>query len=84
MQSAAETGKPESHMLTRQEAAALLGIGKTLFYKLLAAGKVPSPVKIGEAYRWSRSKLVGWIEAGCPDVRTWEASWSMRHRRAAS
>lgn len=37
-----------------------------------AAGLVPRPVRIGKAVFWRPDELAGWVEAGCPDRKTWD------------
>jgi predicted DNA-binding transcriptional regulator AlpA len=54
-------------------AAALAGVGRATWHRLRAAGKVPPAVRLGRAVRWRRAEIVAWIEAGCPDGRTWAA-----------
>jgi hypothetical protein len=38
-----------------------------------AAGRIPAGLKIGSSKRWRYSEIVAWVQAGCPDRRTWEA-----------
>jgi predicted DNA-binding transcriptional regulator AlpA len=38
-----------------------------------AAGRIPAPVKLGGRTLWRVAELRAWVEAGCPDRRTWEA-----------
>jgi predicted DNA-binding transcriptional regulator AlpA len=44
-----------------------------------AAGRIPRPVKIGRSTLWISAELRAWLEAGCPDRKTWEAM--QRHGR---
>jgi predicted DNA-binding transcriptional regulator AlpA len=37
-----------------------------------AAGRIPRPLRIGRSKRWPVAEIAAWIEAGCPDRRTWE------------
>lgn len=37
------------------------------------AGKLPAPVRIGCAKRWSVEEIKRWLAAGAPDRRTWNA-----------
>ncbi len=48
----------EPLILTRKEAAALLGIGPDTFRKLLAEGAVPPGFMIGRRMRWTRDALI--------------------------
>jgi predicted DNA-binding transcriptional regulator AlpA len=42
-----------------------------------AAGKLPSPVRIGGRVVWRLDEIRAWLDAGAPDRQTWAA------RRAA-
>ena len=58
-------------MLTREtdalirdgDAAALLGCSKATFWRRVADGTIPRPVKIGGMSRWPRSEIVAVIDA---------------------
>ena len=63
----------EALLLTDREAAALCGLGRSTWRRLQAAGKVPPPVKLGRSCRYRKSELLAWIDAGCPDAKTWAA-----------
>ena len=55
------------------EAARLLGIGKSLFYSMLATERFgPRPVRLGRAVRFSRIEIEAWIAAGAPPRARWE------------
>lgn len=54
-------------------AAALAGVSRATWHRLRAAGKLPPPVKLGRSCRWNRAEVLLWIDAGCPDARTWAA-----------
>src|SRR5262249_2571520 len=43
------------------------------WWRDLAANRIPSPVKIGGRPLWRVQELREWVEAACPDRRTWEA-----------
>jgi predicted DNA-binding transcriptional regulator AlpA len=59
-------------LLDGRSAAAALGIGRTLFYKLHATGRLgPLPVKLGERSLWVRAELERWALAGCPARDDW-------------
>jgi predicted DNA-binding transcriptional regulator AlpA len=38
-----------------------------------AAGRLPAALRLGGSKRWRYSEIVAWVEAGCPDRKTWEA-----------
>ena len=62
----------EPEALPAASAARLLGIGRTKFFTMNSAGKVPMPVYLStKCPRWVRSELLAWLAAGCPDRQTW-------------
>src|SRR3954465_3323970 len=65
-----DAGAPESLLLTPEEAATLLRIGRTTVYALMKAGDL-RPVHIGRSTRLSRAELerfVGRLDAPPPSV----------------
>jgi predicted DNA-binding transcriptional regulator AlpA len=60
-------------LLTAEQAAAFCGMSRSVWYKYLAAGKIPRPVKIGSLARWRKDELAAWIAAGCPSRDKWDA-----------
>jgi predicted DNA-binding transcriptional regulator AlpA len=48
-------------------------MSRAAWYKRLASGQVPRPVKIGNLSRWRKGELAAWIEAGCPARDRWDA-----------
>lgn len=54
-------------------AAALAGVSRPTWWRLHAAAKTPAATRLGRSVRWNRGELEAWIEARCPDRRTWEA-----------
>lgn len=60
-------------LLTAEEAAVLLGVCKSMFWRLHSQGKVPLPVRLSaRVVRWRADELRSWIAAGCPHVTEWE------------
>lgn len=51
---------------------AMLDISRASWYKLVASGKAPKPIKLGRVSRWNRAELEQWIAAGCPPRSRWE------------
>jgi excisionase family DNA binding protein len=52
----------EKLMLKPREAAAAVGIGRTLFYRLVKAGTIPS-CRVGKSIRIPVAALRAWAEA---------------------
>lgn len=55
-------------LLTVDAVAELLSCSVRHVYRLSDAGKMPRPVKLGNANRWRRSELDSWLSAGCPRI----------------
>ena len=60
-----------AELLNAKAVAALLaGCSTRHLYRLVDAGKMPRPLKLGGLVRWRRAEVLDWIAAGCPAVRT--------------
>jgi excisionase family DNA binding protein len=55
-----------SLLLTAEEVAAMLGVSERTLWRLLSAGKVPTPVRFGRNTRWRAGEVREWIDRGCP------------------
>ena len=63
----------DSLLLSVDNAAKLLGIGRSHFYGLHSSGRLgPLPVKLGKRVLWNRKDLESWVMAGCPARREWQ------------
>jgi predicted DNA-binding transcriptional regulator AlpA len=38
-------------------------------WRLLSAGKLPEPIRVGRSVRWRMSDIREWIDSGCPPTR---------------
>ncbi len=56
------------------QAAALIGVSRSMFYALLDAGKIgPMGVKLGaKCHRFPLAELRAWAEAGMPSREQWQ------------
>jgi prophage regulatory protein len=54
-------------------AGPMCGRSEASWWRDHAAGRIPAPIKIGGRTLWRVEELRAWVEAGCPDRRTWEA-----------
>lgn len=62
----------ETLLLSAEDSAQLLGIGRTLFYSMHSSGRLgPMPVKLGRRALWRREELKNWVRAGCPARNQW-------------
>jgi len=63
-------------MLTTRDMMTLLRVGAATLWRMLAAGRLPAPMRIGgrgkAPHRWRAEEIRAWIEAGMPDRNTWE------------
>ncbi len=55
-----------SKLISVQELSSMLGMSKRTVWRLLSAGQVPQPVRIGRNTRWRLDQIVQWIDSGCP------------------
>lgn len=66
--------KPEPALLiTVEQLAARLNLSKRTVYRLLSAGAMIEPIRLGGTVRWRVAEVEAWIAAGCPARLTWEA-----------
>ena len=64
----------EALLLSTEDAAKLIGVGRTHFYALHTSGRLgPLPVRLGKRTLWSRAELEDWVSSGCPSREQWQA-----------
>jgi predicted DNA-binding transcriptional regulator AlpA len=61
-------------LLSAKDAASACGLSSQTWWRLHSSGKTPMPIKLGGSTRWKADELRAWVDAGCPDRATWEAS----------
>ncbi len=61
-----ETRERAAVLIPAEEVAAMLGVSERTLWRLLSAGKLPEPVRIGRSTRWRAAEVREWIERGCP------------------
>jgi excisionase family DNA binding protein len=66
-------------LLDARQVAEALGVGRATFYRKLAAGCLPRPVRIGGMPRWRRTEIQAWVEAVCPPRSRW--AWPEEKKR---
>lgn len=59
----------ETRLIAADKVAELLGISKRTLWRLLSAGNIPEPVRLGSVVRWKRDELDGWINGGCKPLQ---------------
>lgn len=60
--------------------AALLAISKPTAERLLASHRMPAGVRLGRCLRFRRDVIERWVNAGCPDRKTFEAMEARRRK----
>ncbi len=65
--------EPERLALSAASVAKLLGISERHLWALNSSGRLPRPVRLGRAVRWSVSELRDWLAAGSPPRDRWQA-----------
>ncbi len=56
-------------LLDADESARVAGMGKRTWWRYVASGRAPQPVRPGGTLtRWRRADIRDWIAAGCPRV----------------
>lgn len=58
-------------LLNVKAVAARLDCSPRHVYRLVDAGKMPAPVRLGVLVRWRKAELDEWLDAGCPPVSDW-------------
>jgi predicted DNA-binding transcriptional regulator AlpA len=76
-----DNGNAEPLLIPDTVAAALAGVSRSHWQRLRVQGRLPASVKLGRKVLWRRAEVVSWIDAGCPDGRTWAAIQAAAGRR---
>ena len=64
----------ESLLVSADEGARLVGVGRTHFWAMHSSGRLgPLPVKLGRRTLWRRDELEAWVKRGCPGRVKWLA-----------
>jgi excisionase family DNA binding protein len=58
-------------LIDSRQTAKLLGIGERTLWRLWNSGKMPKPIRIGQAVRFSYEELQAWVNAGGPLQKNW-------------
>ena len=70
MQTLQDTTDSPTPLFDVRQVAELLRCSVRHVDRLVDAGKLPQPVKLGALVRWSKATIEDWIAAGCPAVRS--------------
>ena len=69
----AETIETQEKLLSAEAVGRMLSLSRRQIFRLNSAGRIPKPIRIGGAVRWSAAEISAWLAASAPDRRTWEA-----------
>lgn len=73
----------EMKLIRDTEAAEILGCGRSTFWRWVADGIIPQPIKIGGMSRWYLSEIENAIRAAAEKSRTPKHAHRVRNRRRA-
>lgn len=65
-------------------AGGMFCLGRSTWAKLVSAGRVPRPRRLGRRVLWDTGELREWWAAGAPSCETWEAMKSAARARAGA
>ena len=63
------TASQPSLLVNVHDVAALLKCSPRHVWRLVEAGKIPRPYKVGALCRWDRAAIQQWVRDGCPSCR---------------
>ena len=65
---------PDRLLLSSEELASMLSISRATLWRMLAAGKLPLPLRpTAGIVRWRSDEIQRWVDSGMPDQITWQA-----------
>ena len=70
----------EALLISDTVACAMAGVSRATWWRLFAAAKTPSSVKLSRKRLWNKAEICGWIEGGCPPRTEWEARKAQARR----
>ena len=60
-------------LLSAKQLGHQLGVDVRTIRRYDAAGKLPRPIRFGGSVRWRQEEIDLWLDAGCPNRKTWES-----------
>ena len=60
-------------LLDARELARMLKLSRRQIFRLNSSGKIPAPIRISGSVRWPEATICGWLAAGAPDRKSWDA-----------
>jgi prophage regulatory protein len=58
----------KAQLIDSHRVSALLNVSSRTVWRLLSAGKLPTPIRVGGSVRWVLSEIEEWIGNGCPET----------------
>lgn len=58
--------KVQPALITAAELAQMMQVSVRTLWRLLSAGQIPAPIRIGGNTRWRVEEINQWIAEGCP------------------
>ncbi|MDI9430653.1 MAG: AlpA family phage regulatory protein [Planctomycetota bacterium] len=71
-------GNRTCNLLNAKALGQVLALSKRQIFRLNSCGRIPAPIRIGGAVRWSNQEIADWLAAGAPDRTVWEARKAVR------
>ncbi len=67
-----------NQLLNAKALGQVLALSKRQVFRLNSCGRIPKPIRIGGAVRWSVAEISDWLAAGAPDRMAWEARKALK------
>ncbi len=61
----------ETLLVDASQAAKILGISTSSWYRLIAYKGAPTKLRVCRMARWRRQEVVDWVAAGMPVAKVW-------------
>lgn len=75
-----DTTTPSAILIDAAAIGALMGISGRSVRRLNDAGRLPRSIPVGpRMLRWRRAEILAWIDADCPNRKTWDAARKKPH-----
>jgi predicted DNA-binding transcriptional regulator AlpA len=52
-------------MVNARTAAAIVGVSRRSWWRFVAEGRAPKPIRLGRCVRWRLAEIRNWIAGGC-------------------
>ena len=63
----ADVAEREPLLITARQLASKLNVSTRTLWRMLSAGRLPVPIRVGGIVRWRTEEIEKWISAGCPE-----------------